>query len=334
MRRHIRPEEALLAAYAALLVGLMAWTHTWQLSAFGHPRFLQCTAGLALAVLGRAWLRAHREGAPHPLRAALRPALGVVRDFLPFFVVLLLYEALHDLTPVIRPDVVDARLIAIDRAVLGVDISYWMGQFATPLLTRVMVLCYASYFIALPLLAAGIYWTGDRPLFRAVMLSGVLTTVIGYAGYLAVPAVGPYVFQADLYPTRLPGGGAETHLFIAAIDDLRGVARDCFPSLHTAHTTVVLIFARRFRRWAFLAYLPVAIGLYVSTMYLRMHYAVDVAAGFVTAFAAVALGPRLDRWWSGAPRSAAAVTVTTPVPSTVPAPASVINGERQAPSAR
>ena len=32
-------------------------------------------------------------------------------------------------------------------------------------------------------------------------------------------------------------------------------------------------------------------------MYLRMHYAVDVAAGFGVAAIAVALGPRLERWW-------------------------------------
>jgi membrane-associated phospholipid phosphatase len=110
------------------------------------------------------------------------------------------------------------------------------------------------------------------------------------------------VHQAALFPTRLPGGGPETHLFIAAIDDLKGVARDCFPSLHTAHTTVVLAWAARWRRWAFLAFLPIALGLYVSTVYLRMHYVVDVAAGFATAALAIALGPRLNRWWwSGAP---------------------------------
>ena len=65
-------------------------------------------------------------------------------------------------------------------------------------------------------------------------------------------------------------------------------------------TVVVLVFAWRFRRAVFWAYLPMAIGLFISTMYLRMHYAVDVVAGFATAAAGVLLGPRLEKvWYSG-----------------------------------
>ncbi len=303
MRKILRLEEALLLLFAVALAAVMAWTRSFRMASYWHPRFLQCIGALAILLAGRSWLR-ERDG-----RRALATLATVGRDFLPFFGVLLLYETLHDLTPLLRPDVVDGALVRIDRAVFGVDAAYWLGQRATPTLTRVMVYCYASYFVAPPLLGALVYWRGDRRLFRDLMVSGVMTSLIGYLGYLAVPAVGPYVYQAELFPTRLPGGGPETHLFIRAIDDLRGVARDCFPSLHTAHTTVVLAFAARFSRWAFLAYLPVAVGLYLSTVYLRMHYVVDVAAGFATAAAATWLGPRLDRWWSGdASRSSSSST--------------------------
>jgi membrane-associated phospholipid phosphatase len=292
VRHRVRPEEVILAAFAVALATIMLATGRWYFTAFRHPRFLQVVGGLAVAVLLREAWRARRLG------VAAMAALRVFRDFLPFFVVLLFYETLHDLTPVLRPQVVDGTLAAIDRALFGVDVSYWLGGFATPSLTRVMVWCYASYFVAPVMLAAAIYYRGEARLFRQLMVSGVVTTVLGFLGYLCVPAVGPYVFQAELFPTRLPGGGAETHLFIKAIDDLKGVARDCFPSLHTAHTTVVLVYALRFRRWVGLAYLPVALGLYVSTLYLRMHYAVDVAAGFATAAAAVWLGPRIEAWWT------------------------------------
>ena len=299
VRRLLRPEEALLLVFAAALVALCAATSTWRFTSLYHPRFLQVVAALAACVAARSLYRARSSGAAlrPALAGAARETLSVARDFSPFFGILLLYETLHDLTPLVRPTTVDGALAAADRALFGVDVAAWLGRFASPALTHVMVWCYASYFVAPALLAAAIYWSGDRPLFRATLLAGVLTAVCGYAGYLAVPAVGPYVYQADLFPTRLPGGGAETHLFIRAIDDARGVARDCFPSLHTAHTTVVLWFAWRFRRWAFLAYLPVALGLYVSTLYLRMHYAVDLAAGFAVAFAACLAAPRLDAWW-------------------------------------
>jgi membrane-associated phospholipid phosphatase len=297
LRAIVRPEEALLLLFLLAFAAVTVATRAFYFTAFRHPRFLQCVAVLAVAVAARAL---HRERAAPPglaLARAARSAAGVARDFAPFFGILILYETLHDLTPILRPDVVDGRLAAIDRAMFGVDVAWWLGQHATPLLTRAMVLCYASYFIAPPLLAAAIYWTGNRPLCRAFMLSGVLTSLVGYLGYLAVPAVGPYVYQASLFPTRLPGGGPETHLFIQAIDDLKGVARDCFPSLHTAHTTVALFYAARFHRLAFAVYLPIALGLYLSTLYLRMHYVVDVAAGLATAALTIWLGPRLERAW-------------------------------------
>jgi membrane-associated phospholipid phosphatase len=299
VRSRVRPEEALLAVYGLALVAIMAATRHWTFTDTMHRRFIGTFLVLAAMVLVRDFVRARvRLGETWPaLQEALPPALQVVRDFLPFLLALVFYETLHDLTPLIRHDVVDAKLIAIDHAVFGVDVAVWLGQFATPLLTRLMVICYMSYFFAPAVLAAFIYWAGRRQLFRDFLVSLCITTLLGYTGYLLVPAVGPYLFQTTLFPERLPGGGLHSASMIHTIDTLKGYARDCFPSLHTAHTTVVLAFAWRFSKKAFFAYLPMAVGLYVSTMYLRMHYAVDVAAGFTTAALAIAIGPRLERWW-------------------------------------
>ncbi len=305
MREHVRPEEALLAGYGVALVAIMAATRHWTFTSTMHVRFLDIFLVLALLILARGFLRARREhrSSWQSLRRALPPALLVIRDFVPFLVALVLYETLHDLTPLLRHDVVDAALVAIDRRLLGVDAAVWMGQFGSPWLTRVMVFCYLSYFFAPAILAALVYWADRRQLFRDFLVSLCVTTLLGYTGYLLVPAVGPYIFQASLFTQRLPGGGLDSQsAFISMVDALKGSARDCFPSLHTAHTTVVLAFAWRWSRVAFALYLPIALGLYVSTIYLRMHYAVDVAAGFAVAATAVALGPRLERWWyHGAP---------------------------------
>jgi membrane-associated phospholipid phosphatase len=302
MRSRIRPEEALLALYGIALIVIMAATHHFLISNTMHLRFCVTFALLALLVLWRGYRRSRRAEPELPrgehLRRAVAPAVLVVRDFFPFLLVLVFYETLHDLTPLIRFDVVDAQLIAIDRAVLGVDAALWLDRFATPMLTRVMVVCYLSYFFAPAILAALIYWSGRRQLFRDCLVSLSVVTFLGFSGYLIVPAVGPFVFQHELFPNRLPGHGlAATEMIISTLDQMRGFARDCFPSMHTAHTTVVLAFAWRFSRRLFLAYLPMALGLYVSTIYLRMHYVVDVAAGFGVAALAIWSGPLLERWW-------------------------------------
>jgi membrane-associated phospholipid phosphatase len=302
MRSRIRPEEALLALYGVALIVIMAATHHFMISNMMHKRFCFTFALLALLIWWRGYRRSRRAEpeltAAEHLRRALPPAVLAVRDFFPFLVVLVFYETLHDLTPLIRHDVVDPQLIAVDRALFGVDVSVWLDQFATPILTSVMVFCYLTYFFSPAILAALIYWSGRRQLFRDCLVSLSVVTFLGFSGYLIVPAVGPFVYQNQLFPHRLPGHGlAITELIISTVDQMRGFARDCFPSMHTAHTTVVLVFAWRFSRRLFLVYLPIALGLYVSTLYLRMHYAVDVAAGFAVAAIAVWIGPRLERWW-------------------------------------
>ena len=292
-RTRVRPEEVVLAAFALALVGIVAVTGKvpdtfapplWRVLRRLHVYFVAC-----VAVGGAVWIA--RAGGP---RSRL---LRLARDFAPFYGVAVLYEALAQLTPLLRPHVVDAALIRIDRAWLGVDAALWMERFASPAMSWALAACYGSYFVLPAGLAVALYALGEHALFRDLMLAGVFAAALAFTGYLLVPAVGPYAFQAELYPHRLPGN-AYCPSFVRLIDDLRGVARDCFPSLHVAHATVVATVAFRFRRWLFAALLPIVLGLIVSTLYLRMHYAVDLVAGAAVGAVAVALAPAVNRRWA------------------------------------
>ena len=75
-------------------------------------------------------------------------------------------------------------------------------------------------------------------------------------------------------------------------------SRAAFPSLHTAASTVALVYAwRHVRWWAFLL-APFVVGLWVSTIYLRHHYFVDLLAGWALAPLAMWVAPRADGWWA------------------------------------
>ncbi|HJZ85665.1 MAG TPA: phosphatase PAP2 family protein [Polyangia bacterium] len=287
LRARLRPEEALLLVYGLGLLALCLWAHMPYLTRTYHIPFLVVIAIVAA-------LRAARER-EHRVRAAV----GAVRDFLPFFALIVVYETLHDLTPILRPRTVDGGLAALDRFLFGRDLAVWMTSFASPWLTRIMVFCYASYFFAPALLGGIIYLYGPRATFRRCMLSVSVASMLGFLIYLLVPAVGPYIYQAAQFPGRLPAATPGTHYVVEAIDAVKGAARDCFPSMHTAHSTLVLLGARAFRRVLFWLYLPVAVGLYVATVYLRMHYAIDVLAGFALAGGAWWLAPQLELAWSG-----------------------------------
>ncbi len=69
----------------------------------------------------------------------------------------------------------------------------------------------------------------------------------------------------------------------------------CVP---TAASLVTLIYAWRYVRPWFWLLLPFVLGLWVSTIYLRHHYFVDLVAGWLLAPVAVFVAPRIDRWWA------------------------------------
>ena len=62
---------------------------------------------------------------------------------------------------------------------------------------------------------------------------------------------------------------------------------DVFPSLHCAASAFILAFDKRHSRARFWLFLVPVAGLWLSTLYLRYHYLVDLVAGF--ALAGVAL---------------------------------------------
>ena len=79
------------------------------------------------------------------------------------------------------------------------------GAVRLPRLSWALAACYGSYFLLPAGLAVALYARGEQALFRDLMLAGVFAAALAFAGYLLVPAVGPYVFQAELFPASPAG---------------------------------------------------------------------------------------------------------------------------------
>jgi membrane-associated phospholipid phosphatase len=310
--RRLRLEELFYLVYGLLLFGLLWYAGQAPVTladAVAGPAIPLLIGGVVVASSVSALRR--EAGAvrfdPSRLGAAARTAGGALRVLIPVGTCGAFYLALHDLTPRLRPQVVDGTMVAIDRAVFGVDVSRWLDDhFSSPIMTQVMSICYVSYLIAPPLYALYLWRrAGARTRqYRDFSMSVAIIAVLGYSGYVLVPVVGPHLYQASLYPDRLPGTGA----LLDGFTQFQGTARDGFPSLHTAMTMVLLASMWRDARRLFWLYLPIGLGLFASTLYLRRHYAIDVVAGFVTAAVALAVAPRVNRWWYGADRPAGPAT--------------------------
>ncbi|MGZ4164870.1 MAG: phosphatase PAP2 family protein, partial [Tumebacillaceae bacterium] len=72
-----------------------------------------------------------------------------------------------------------------------------------------------------------------------------------------------------------------------------------FPSLHTGISVVMLVNVWRHSRRLVWLYAPLVTMIIFSTVYLRLHYAIDVIAGIALALTTTKVCPYLlDKWAS------------------------------------
>ncbi len=231
----------------------------------------------------------------------LRFVINMARDWFPLLLIILIYENLHDLTDLIHPDTLDEYLAKLDLMIFGVQPTIWLQRFVNPLLNDYMTFAYGLYFLYPATILGIIYSRGDLFKFREVALSFVICVVVGFIGYVVVPAVGPRYFLANEYTVSL--SGYLTEVGAKAWNSIESVKRDCFPSLHTAMSSITLVYFYRFKRFytggkiVFYIALPLVISLWVSTVYLRYHWVVDVFAGWILALICVYLSPVFIRWY-------------------------------------
>ncbi len=297
-----RPEIILLGLFVVVLVGIrLAYGGSFTPDKLTAK--VPLIAVVVLALVGTV-PRLGAMASKDTRRAAFRDAWSMFKDWFPFILCVLIYENLHDTVKLVHPETLDGVLARMDEALFGVQPTIWLQRITNPWLTDYMTFAYGSYFFTPTILAALLYYNGRKRLFRDFLLAVVAGLSAGYLGYVIVPAIGPRHFLRWVYdaPQHL-SGILLYHKTAAIFDDLQAVNRDCFPSLHTAISTITLVFAWRSRRafpkagLVFWVYLPLTVSLWFSTVYLRYHWVVDVIAGWALATLVVILVPVLNQWW-------------------------------------
>ena len=82
------------------------------------------------------------------------------------------------------------------------DVTVWMQRLVRPVLNDLFYCFYATYyFIALTL--GIVLWVRDRPTARRFVFTLMVVYYVSYAGYFAIPALGPRFAQASLYTVSL-----------------------------------------------------------------------------------------------------------------------------------
>ncbi len=129
--------------------------------------------------------------------------------------------------------------------------------------------------------------------FRRLLTAYSLNYAIGVVLYILVIAYGPRNMMPELLiETNLYDNSPEYQHLTREVN--RNV--NVFPSLHTSLAATAAIYAFRTRE-QYRAWFPIAvvlaISVIISTMYLGIHWAIDVVAGLLLAGAAVWIADRL-----------------------------------------
>ena len=166
-------------------------------------------------------------------------------------------------------------------------------RVATTGLTQFFSFIYIYAYVFLLVFPVILYVTlaDTRPL-RRLLTAYTVNYAIGVCIYVLVHAYGPRNILAGELEHVL-------YEFRPRYQHLTGDVNhntNVFPSLHTSLAATVAIFAYRTRE-TFLLWTPIAVFLAVcvaiSTMYLAIHWAIDVVAGLVLAAVAVWLADQL-----------------------------------------
>jgi membrane-associated phospholipid phosphatase len=221
--------------------------------------------------------------------------------FLPIVIVLLVFNSLGDLIPLVRSVYYDDVLIRIDYALFGAHPTVWLERFNNALLTGLLQAAYLSYYFTPISLGTILFLRGRQREFDTAVFVIVLCFYLSYVGYLLVPAVGPRFTLNHVQTTGLQTGPV-TLWIQQALDRFEQNKTDAFPSGHTAVALVSLFYAWKCREKILVRILvPTVSALMISTVYLRYHYVIDVIAGVLLAALTVLIGPRAYRFFSGSP---------------------------------
>jgi membrane-associated phospholipid phosphatase len=144
------------------------------------------------------------------------------------------------------------------------------GERRLPFLPVFEYLYVLTYFLPLPLL----FTIRDYATLRRLMRGAVLTLIVAYATYLIFP----------VYFERPPLTVSSLHTWLLSLEYL-DKPYNHFPSLHVALTWLA-VFASQVSGKSRLTLVVLAIGISLSTVFVKQHYVVDVLYGFVVSLVA------------------------------------------------
>jgi membrane-associated phospholipid phosphatase len=240
--------------------------------------------------------------------------LRAIHDWSAFALVLFTYKQLYFIIgPIHRNKDYDQLLISLDRLIFRTNPTQWIARFSNPLATELLQIAYSSFYVLFIAVGLELYRRRDKSQFSQFRFTVVYGFFVSYLAYFAFPAAGPRFTLHDFsrIDSELPGllFAEPLRWFVNYFEAIRPgmpnalafayAQRDVFPSGHTMLTLMTIVLAYEYRLRIRNYVLGVGILLIIATVYMRYHYAVDLAAGALLAVPCLLTSDKLHRIAAG-----------------------------------
>ena len=216
-----------------------------------------------------------------------------VKDWIPFLIVFMSYEAMNGLVGKISRLNLHSGPYNLELALFGGHTPSLILQqsFRFPILDYLGAFFYTIYFFVPTIFGFVIWRESHKDYWKYIVSLGVLTysALLTFLAYpVAPPWLNPNLTAQGI--TRILTDSVDKSLGVPVYktiyDFLGPNLYAAFPSLHSALPWLVFLFAFKIWKWRSLPVLVLPVGTWFSAVYLGEHYVVDIFAGI--AYATVA----------------------------------------------
>ncbi len=233
-------------------------------------------------------------------------AKELLKRFVPFVIMLLVYEQFRGLAPYLNTHVNFLWMPSVDRALFFGNLptevlQSWWWHGAVQWYDFVFYGAYTLHFV-LPFALAALIWIKIDKEYWHFAGAILLTSFMAFLTFVAFPAAPPWM-AADMHLiepiTRVSSHVWATfgiHDFPSVYNKISPNAVAAVPSLHAAYSFLTAYFATRLfkNKWRYLIWIyPLLI--WVGTVYQGEHYVIDAILGVVYAITAFYASPYVIR---------------------------------------
>ncbi len=215
-----------------------------------------------------------------------------IRKFAPFVALLVSYDALRGIVPLISRRVHFTEMINFDTWLFHgqlptVTLQHWLYHGALHWYDYYFYFVYMLHFLS-PFIIAAVIWKYRPNHYWQFAGALLLLSYAGFITYIIFPAAPPWMAsQMHLIPTIAKLSTTiwwtwGVHSIPTLYDHFNPNPVAAVPSLHSAYPTLQLLFINKFfGRKAALVFLIYPLSMWFGVVYLGEHYVFDVTLGII-----------------------------------------------------